>query len=118
VLSIAGDLPATWVVHAVGPVWYGGGEGEPELLASAYRTAFRVASDAGARTIAAAAISTGVYGYPIDEAAAIAVTTAVEHLSGPTSVDRIDFVLFSGDALDVFDRAVGQVRAAGLARPT
>ncbi len=118
VLSVAGDLPARWVVHAVGPVWYGGGAGEPEHLASAYRTAFQVASDAGARTVAAAAISTGIFGYPIDQAATIAVTTAAEHLAGPTTVERIDFVLFSGDSLDAFDRALGRLRAAGVADPT
>ncbi len=86
--------------------------GEPELLASAYRTAFQVANEAGARTVAAAAISTGIYGYPIEQAATIAVITAAEHLAGPTTVERIDFVLFSGDALDVFDRALGRVRGA------
>jgi len=90
VLSVAGDLPAQWVVHAVGPVWHGGGAGEPELLASAYRTAFQVANEAGARTIAAAAISTGIFGYPLDEAATIAVGTAAEHLAGRVCGEAAD----------------------------
>src|SRR5436190_15184634 len=68
-------LPAKWVIHTVGPVWQGGDAGEPEFLASCYRRSLEVASDLGARTIAFPAISTGVYGYPKEEAARIAVTT-------------------------------------------
>jgi len=68
-------LAAKWVIHTVGPVWQGGDAGEPELLASCYRRSLEVASDLGVRTIAFPAISTGVYGYPKDEAARIAVTT-------------------------------------------
>ena len=69
VLSDAGNLPARWVVHAVGPIWRGGGAGEPALLASAYRSALRVADEAGARTVGLPAISAGIYGYPLDRAA-------------------------------------------------
>lgn len=67
------DLPAKWVVHAVGPVWHGGGHGEPELLASCYREAFRLAVSVGARRVAFPSISTGAYGYPKPAAACIAV---------------------------------------------
>lgn len=67
------DLPARWVIHAVGPVWSGGDAGEPELLASCYRRVLEVASGIGARTVAIPAISTGIYGFPADRAAAIAV---------------------------------------------
>jgi O-acetyl-ADP-ribose deacetylase len=68
-------LPARWVIHTVGPVWHGGGEHEAELLASCYRRSLAVADELGARTIAFPAISTGVYGYPKDEAARIAVAS-------------------------------------------
>ncbi len=72
------ELPATWVVHTVGPVWRGGDEGEPELLASCYRRSLEVATDLGATTVAFPAISTGVYGYPPEPAAEIAVATVGE----------------------------------------
>ncbi len=73
------SLPARFVVHTVGPVWHGGANGEPELLASCYRRSLEVARDAGARSIAFPAISTGIFGYPPDAAAAIAVATVREH---------------------------------------
>ncbi|HSF62187.1 MAG TPA: O-acetyl-ADP-ribose deacetylase [Gaiellaceae bacterium] len=69
----AGRLPARFVVHAVGPVWRGGGKGEPELLASAYRRALEVAEESGCRTVAFPALSTGIYGYPPELAAPVAV---------------------------------------------
>ena len=75
----AGRLPAKWVIHAVGPVWNGGDGGEPELLASCYRTALALAAEKGATAIAFPAISTGVYGYPLREACEIAVATITEH---------------------------------------
>jgi O-acetyl-ADP-ribose deacetylase len=71
--TTAGRLPARWVVHAVGPVWRGGDAGEPELLASAHRRSLEVATGLGARTVAFPAISCGVYGYPPEEAAPVAV---------------------------------------------
>jgi O-acetyl-ADP-ribose deacetylase len=76
--TTAGRLPARWVVHAVGPVWRGGGAGEAELLASAHRRALEVARDLGARTVALPAISCGVYGYPPELAAPVAVGAARE----------------------------------------
>jgi O-acetyl-ADP-ribose deacetylase (regulator of RNase III) len=72
------DLPARWIVHAVGPVWHGGGRQEPELLASCYRRSLEVARDAGATSIAFPAISTGIFGYPADPAAEIAVATVAD----------------------------------------
>jgi O-acetyl-ADP-ribose deacetylase (regulator of RNase III) len=72
-------LPAAWIVHAVGPVWHGGRDGEPELLRSCYRRSIEVARDAGASSIAFPAISTGIYGYPSGPAAEIAVSTAITH---------------------------------------
>jgi O-acetyl-ADP-ribose deacetylase (regulator of RNase III) len=72
-------LPASWIVHAVGPVWHGGRDGEPELLRSCYRRSIEVAREAGASSIAFPAISTGIYGYPSGPAADIAVSTTVTH---------------------------------------
>ena len=77
--TTGGRLPARWVVHAVGPVWRGGSEGEPELLAAAHRRSFEVARELGARTLALPAISCGIYGYPVVLAAPIAVGVAREH---------------------------------------
>lgn len=74
--TTAGRLPARWVVHTVGPVWRGGAEGEPELLASAHRRSLEVARELGVRTVAFPAISCGVYGYPAEHAAPVAVSAA------------------------------------------
>ena len=108
VLSYAGDLTAFWVIHAVGPVWRGGGNDEAALLASAYRTSFYLAEEAGAHAVAAPAISAGIYGYPLEAAAEIAVTTAARYLAGPTTLERIDFVLFSKETLAAFERALAR----------
>jgi O-acetyl-ADP-ribose deacetylase (regulator of RNase III) len=74
----AGRLPARWVVHAVGPVWRGGDAGEPELLASAHRRALEVAAELGCRTVAFPALSTGIYGYPPERAAPVAIAAVAE----------------------------------------
>jgi O-acetyl-ADP-ribose deacetylase (regulator of RNase III) len=95
VLTIAGGLPARWVVHAVGPIWRGGGAGEEELLRSSYATAFRLADEAGARSIAFPSISTGVYGYPVELAAPVALGTVRGALETARSIQRATFVLYS-----------------------
>ncbi len=100
--TTAGRLPARWVVHAVGPVWRGGGEGEPELLASAYRRSLEVARELGARTIAFPAVSCGIYGYPPEQAAPVAVGAAREHAD---AFDEIRFVFLDEALRDVFARA-------------
>ena len=102
----AGDLPARWVVHAVGPVWRGGGHDEEKLLAAAYRSAIDVAADLGARTLTLPAISAGIYGYPLDRAAAVAVGTVAEALRAGARLDRVTFVLYSADTLAAFERAL------------
>jgi O-acetyl-ADP-ribose deacetylase len=84
-------LPARWVIHTVGPVWRGGSAGEADLLASCYRRSLEVADELGAVSVAFPAISTGVYGYPAEEAAAIAVDTV---RSTPTSVELVRLVAF------------------------
>jgi O-acetyl-ADP-ribose deacetylase len=98
----AGDLPARWVVHVVGPVWRAN-EDRSHLLASCYREALRVADELPARTIAFPAVSAGIYGWPIASAADIAVQTV---RSTQTSVSEARFVLFSDDAYREFERAL------------
>ncbi|MEO7649494.1 MAG: macro domain-containing protein, partial [Bryobacteraceae bacterium] len=96
-------LPAKWVFHAVGPVYRDGLHGEPELLASCYSTCLRLAEEHRALHITFPSISTGVYGYPIADAARIALRTVVAHLEMPnTSVSCIEFVLFGRTAYDVY----------------
>jgi len=93
-------LKARWVIHAVGPVWRGGGEGEPELLASCYRRAIAIAREHGLETIAFPGISTGVYGFP-DRAARIAVGTVVSELGAEAHrIERVVFCCFSNESAD------------------
>ena len=92
-------LPARWVIHTVGPVWHGGGHGEPDLLASCYRRSLEVADELGAATIAFPAISTGVYGYPRREAAAVAVGTLRKT---PTAIDEVTLVAFDDEGLAIY----------------
>ena len=92
-------LPAHWVIHTVGPVWHGGARGEHELLASCYRTSLARADEVGAESVAFPAISTGVYGYPAEPAAAIAVSTV---RSTPSRVRVVRFLCFNAEALDAY----------------
>lgn len=94
-------LPAGWIIHAVGPVWQGGRRGEAELLASCYRRAVEVAEDLGARTVAFPAISTGVFGFPRDLAAEVAVRT-VRGLD--SAVERVILVAFDNETLRLYER--------------
>ena len=106
VVSDAGDLQARIVIHAVGPVWRGGGAGEPELLASAYRTALELAAEEGCRSVAFPSISTGIYGYPVKEAARVARAVVDAWIAErPDALDSITFVLFSADTLRAFEEA-------------
>ena len=98
-------LPARYVIHAVGPVWHGGTQGEPELLAGAYRASLELAREHGCRSIAFPAISTGIYGYPLEEATRIAVDAARAFGETPGSVELVHFACFSPDALDAYRRA-------------
>jgi O-acetyl-ADP-ribose deacetylase len=93
-------LPARWVIHTVGPVWRGGDAGEAELLASCYARALAVADELGAASVAFPAISTGVYGFPSEEAAAIAVDTV---RSVPTAVRRVLLVAFDAATADLYN---------------
>jgi O-acetyl-ADP-ribose deacetylase len=102
--TTAGRLPARYVIHTVGTVWEGGGHGEPELLASCHRRSLEVARELGCRSVAFPAISTGVYGYPLELAAPVAVATVREALAPP--VELVRFALFNDDALAAFERAL------------
>jgi len=97
-------LPARHVIHTVGPVWRGGGHGEPDLLASCYRRSFEVAVENGIRTIAFPAISCGVYGYPVEAAAEIAVAEARAFLEAEARIERIIFALIDEAALAAYRR--------------
>ena len=98
-------LPARNVIHAVGPVWQGGGAGEAQLLASAYRSSLDEAARVGARSVAFPAISTGIYGYPLEAATEVAVD-AVHSWTGE-AVDLVRFVCFDAPTLSVYERALG-----------
>ena len=86
-------LPARWVIHAVGPIWRGGGHGEADLLAGAYRASLRLADELGARSLALPAISMGIYRYPADEAATIALRTVGEVLAEASALEVVRFIL-------------------------
>jgi len=94
VITGAGELPAKYVIHTVGPVWYGGLKGEPELLASCYRKSLLLAQENGIESIAFPNISTGIYGYPKEKAVEIAVNTVRETLPDVPGIKRVVFVCF------------------------
>ena len=102
-------LPAKHVIHAVGPVWSGGGRGEDELLASCYRGAIELCRGHGLASVAFPAISTGVYRFPADRAANIALATTVETLPSAPSLSRVVFCCFSRDSARLHEQAMTQL---------
>ena len=100
-------LPAKWVVHTPGPVWRDGKHGEPELLASCYRRSLALAVEKGAKSIAFPCISTGVYGYPAEKAAEIAILTVQEALKGLSEPPEVVFCCFSAPSEEIYDRLLG-----------
>jgi O-acetyl-ADP-ribose deacetylase len=104
----AGALPARWVIHTVGPVWQGGDHGEDGLLASCHRRSLEVASELGARTVAFPAISTGVYRFPVERAARIAIGTTADYLAANPQLEQVTFVLFSAEHRAAFETAHGE----------
>jgi O-acetyl-ADP-ribose deacetylase (regulator of RNase III) len=105
-------LPAKFVIHTVGPVWHGGRQGEPDLLASCYRRSLEVAAAHGIRSIAFPSISTGVYGYPFEQAAAIAVGTVRSALRELKGIEEAVFCCFSGGDLAVYEKLLVHDSAA------
>ena len=100
--TTAGDLPARYVIHTVGPVWHGGDANESELLASCHRRSLEVAAYLRCSTVAFPAISTGIFGYPADLAAEVALGTTRAELERHPGIERVTFVLFSDEQLAVY----------------
>ena len=103
------DLPARWILHAVGPIWRGGDHGEEALLEAAYRACLRLGGELGARSVAFPAISMGIYGYPGPDGARIATSTAAAHLEGDSRIEVVRFVLFSEETHELFAAAVADL---------
>ena len=110
VITTGGRLPAKYVVHTVGPVWQGGQKGEPDLLRNAYTNSLRLAAAHGARSIAFPSISTGIYGYPIEKAAPVALRAALEFAAANPSLEEIRFVLFTPADLLLYQQAWAQLQ--------
>jgi len=106
VLTTGGNLPTRYVIHTVGPVWRGGDSNEAHLLASAYRNSLKLAVDRGLKSVSFPSISTGAYGYPINQAAAVALNTVVDFLKQNGSPDEVTFVLFDQKTLSAYAEAL------------
>ena len=106
VITTAGKMKAKHVIHTVGPVWHGGSQGEPALLASAYRESLKIAAAYKLTSISFPSISTGAYGYPVDKAARIAVKEVVSFLTEPSSVKEVVFVLFDTRTYETYADAL------------
>jgi len=102
------NLPARQVIHTVGPVWDGGGYGEDELLANCYRNSLKLAVENGIKTIAFPAISTGVYGFPLERAAKIAVREVRAFVKSHPQIEQVIFACFGSEALEIYQRVLSQ----------
>jgi O-acetyl-ADP-ribose deacetylase (regulator of RNase III) len=112
-ITTGGDLPAEYVIHAVGPVWRGGRHGEEGLLSRCYRRALEIAIEQGIRSIAFPAISTGAYGYPVREAGRVALRTVIEFVRENTGIDLVRMVLFTESDHRAYAAALEQCVAEG-----
>jgi len=99
-------LPAGYVIHTVGPIWQGGNAGEAELLADCYINSLKLASEHGVRTLAFPSISTGAYGYPVSQAAQIAIRAVTDYLQTDPSIDEVRFVCFDEHTFDAYEQAL------------
>ncbi|HPQ44355.1 MAG TPA: O-acetyl-ADP-ribose deacetylase [Syntrophales bacterium] len=102
VITGGGNLKAAYVIHAVGPIYRGGGKGEADLLKSAYLESLKRVTQKGLKSVSFPAISAGVYGYPLEEAASIALKTVIDYVRDHREIELVRFVLFSQDIYDVF----------------
>jgi len=113
VATTAGLLKAKYVIHTVGPVWSGGSSGESSLLADCYRNSILLADDLGLHSIAFPAISTGVFGYPMEKAATVAIRTVVDHLPAAKNVTFVSLILFDRSSLDAFAKVALSLHQLG-----
>lgn len=111
-LTTAGRLTAKYIIHAVGPVWHGGGRGEPALLASCYERAIELAAARGCARVAFPSISTGAFGYPVDQAAEIALIRTLESMRAHPAVEEARFWLFDHHTYEVFARRLELIQTA------
>jgi O-acetyl-ADP-ribose deacetylase (regulator of RNase III) len=102
-------LPARFIIHTVGPVWHGGLQGEPKLLASCYHRALELAEEHAITTLAFPSISTGIYGYPIEDAVKVSVAAVRRHLLTPTGIREVIFCCFSESDLEAYERQLDEV---------
>lgn len=109
VITTGGNLKAKYVIHTVGPVWHGGKSGEAELLAEAYRNSLELAVSKGLKTIAFPSISTGAYGYPIEKACRIALSTVKDFLEKKDELDEVVLVLFSKHDFEIYKEAAKEI---------
>lgn len=109
VITAAGKLNAKYVIHTVGPVWRGGNEHEPEKLTNAYRNSLKLADKHNVKKIAFPSISTGVYSYPVDYAAIIALKTITNYLKGDTNIELVRFVLFDIKTFKAYQKALSDI---------
>ena len=108
-ITTGGNLKARYVIHTVGPIYQDGGHREPELLASCYRESLKLASAQGIKSLAFPSISTGVYGYPIEDAARIALKTVTGYLAHHPEIERVRLVLFGRSAYEVYVQALAEL---------
>jgi len=110
VMTTGGNLKARYVIHTVGPIWYGGDKGEPELLASAYQESLKLVMESQLHSISFPSISTGVYGYPVDKASGVAIGAVITSLrQSVTSVREVVFVLFDSQTFRAYSSALKEI---------
>lgn len=112
VITSGGDLKARHVIHTVGPIWRGGDRGEPDLLTRAYQNSLNMAVSRGLKTVAFPSISTGAYGYPVEEAAPVALRAVKEFLEGTDALTEVVFVLFTSSDLERYMKAAEEILEA------
>lgn len=111
VITTGGKLKARYVIHTVGPIWKGGDTGEPELLVGAYINSLLLALENGIKTISFPSISTGAYGYPIEKASKVALSSVIVFLKKYNGIDEVRFVLHNSHSLDVYERTLEELQA-------